>query len=101
MTRFLPLHCVLINILQHPLLIWITVIIAAADATLPPNTGAVLVADVAGTKAADDTFWAEACKVIPQATALYIIVKIERSALSILGTHLCEILSMMVVKCTA
>ena len=46
----------LINILQHPLLIWITVITAAAEATLPPNTGAVLVADVAGTTNADDTF---------------------------------------------
>lgn len=46
MTRFLPL------------LIWITVIFtAAAEATLLPNTGAVLVADVAGTKVADDTFW--------------------------------------------
>ena len=43
MTRFLPL------------LIWITVITAAAKATLPPNTGAVLVADVAGTTNADDT----------------------------------------------
>lgn len=41
---------------------------------LPPNTGLSLVADVAGTTVANDTFWAEHCKTIPQDAALFIVV---------------------------
>lgn len=41
---------------------------------LPPNTGMTLVADVAGTAAANDTYWAGKCTSIPS-TALFLVLK--------------------------
>ena len=40
---------------------------------LPPNTGMTLVADVAGTIDANDTFWAVACKKIPSNTLFVVL----------------------------
>ena len=51
---------------------------AAAAQRLPPNTGMSLVADVAGTTKADDTFWAEKCKTIPGSTALFLVLKMNK-----------------------
>lgn len=41
---------------------------------LPPNTGMMLVAEVAGTTSANDAFWSDKCRVIP-ADTLYIVVQ--------------------------
>lgn len=47
--------------------------VGAAGVQLPPNTGMSLVADVTGTTIANDAFWKEKCKVIPE-KALFIVV---------------------------
>ena len=43
------------------------------DVTLGPNTGMVLVADVAGTTKANDAYWAERCQSIPENTPFIVI----------------------------
>ena len=41
---------------------------------LPPNTQMATVANVAGTTLANDAYWKDKCKVIPDSTTLFIVV---------------------------
>eukprot|EP00729_Bicosta_minor_P019610 gene19610-biopygen6557 len=68
----------------------------AAEVQLPPNTRMTLVADVAGTNKANDAFWKEKCKVIPEkATTLFIVVvmgEVIDFFKPVEGTSFCEML---------
>ena len=67
---------------------------AEAKQPLPPNTGMLLVADVAGTIKADDAFWAERCNTIPS-TALFVVVEmgaVRDHFRPVAGATFCEML---------
>ena len=59
----------------RPLFLAGLVVIATAHAALSSNTAILLVADVTNTTQANDAFWAEKCKIIPEAAALFIQIK--------------------------
>lgn len=75
-------------------LVWLAAA-AAAVQPLPQNTGMSLVAKVSGATQADDAFWADKCKTIPE-NALFLVIDVGTSVRDFFkptaGATMCDML---------